>query len=268
MFGRTLSSLGRLLASYLSQPSRRYMPLATSDPIRLALALRPADVLLVEGNTRFSTAIKYLTQSTWSHAALYVGPISGLGVDDEKDPPALIEADVVSGVRAVRLSAYAAMHTRICRPVGLSDDHRQKVVAFAIGSIGKTYDLKNIVDLLRYLLPTPPVPTRWRRRLLSLGSGEPTKAICSSLIAQAFQSVHYPILPQVTVHPAPTPDCNDCVEEHYRIRHHSLYAPRDFDISPYFRVLKPSLEGGFDYRTLRWDGIESDPEDATRRSVV
>ncbi len=37
MVGRTLSSLGRLLANYLSQPSRRYMPLATSDPTRLAL---------------------------------------------------------------------------------------------------------------------------------------------------------------------------------------------------------------------------------------
>jgi hypothetical protein len=217
MFSRNLSFLGRLLASYLSRPSRRYMPLATSDPIRLAVALRPADVLLVEGNTGFSTAIKYLTQSTWSHAALYVGPIPGLAVDDEKDPPVLIEADVLHGVRAFRLSAYAAMHTRICRPVGLSDADRQEVVAFAIGSIGKAYDLENIVDLVRYLLPTPPVPTRWRRRMLSLGSGEPTKAICSSLIAQAFQSVYYPILPQITVRPAPTPDCNDCVEEHYRI---------------------------------------------------
>ena len=267
MFGRTLSSLGSLLAGYLSQPSRRYMPLTTNDPIRLALALRPADVLLVEGNTRFSTAIKYLTQSTWSHAALYVGPIPGLTVEDENDPPVLIEADVVYGVRAVPLSAYAPMHTRICRPVGLSDDDRQKVVAFAIGSIGKTYDLKNIVDLVRYLLPTPPVPTRWRRRMISLGSGEPTKAICSSLIAQAFQSVFYPILPQVTSRPAPTPECNDCVEERYRIRHHSLYAPRDFDISPYFRVVKPTLEGGFDYRTLRWDAAEGDAGDPTRRSV-
>lgn len=267
MFDRTLSFLGRLLASYLSQPSRRYMPLATSDPIRLALALKPGDVLLVEGNTRFSTAIKYLTQSTWSHAALYVGPIAGLTGEDENEPPVLIEADVVYGVRAVRLIAYAAMHTRICRPVGLSEDDRQKVVAFAIHSIGKTYDLKNIVDLVRYLLPTPPVPTRWRRRMISLGSGEPTKAICSSLIAQAFQSVYYPILPQVTVRPAPTPECNECVEERYRIRHHSLYAPRDFDISPYFGIVKPTLDGGFDYRTLRWDAAEGDPGQPTRRSV-
>src|SRR5215471_18029512 len=63
MLNRMLSAVGKLLAGYLSQPSRRYMPLSTSDPIRLAMVLRPADVLLVEGNTRFSTAIKYLTQS-------------------------------------------------------------------------------------------------------------------------------------------------------------------------------------------------------------
>jgi hypothetical protein len=262
MLGRVLSFLGRLLASYLSKPNRRYVPLATSDPARLAAVLEPGDVLLVEGNTRFSTAIKYLTQSTWSHAALYVGPIDGLRGEDENDPPVLIEADVVEGVRAVPLSAYATMHTRICRPAGLCADDRRKVVAFAIGSIGKTYDLKNIIDLVRYLLPTPPVPTRWRRRMLSLGSGEPTKAICSSLIAQAFQSVRYPILPVITVHPAQRADCNDCWEEHYRIRHHSLFAPRDFDISPYFGIVKPSLAGGFDYRALQWEPSEDDPRGA------
>jgi hypothetical protein len=63
------------------------------------------------------------------------------------------------------------------------------------------------------------------------GTGERQRTV-SSLIAHAFQSVHCPLLPQITVRPAPTPDCNDCVEERYRIRHHSLYAPRDFDISP------------------------------------
>lgn len=40
------------------------------------------------------------------------------------------------------------------------------------------------------------------------------------------------------------------------IRHHSLFAPRDFDISPYFQIVKPTLEGAFDYRTLPWDDVE------------
>jgi hypothetical protein len=28
--------------------------------------------------------------------------------------------------------------------------------------------------------------------------------------------------------------------------------PRDFDISPYFEVVKPTIELGFDYTTLHW----------------
>ena len=35
--------------------------------------MEPGDILLVEGNQRVSSAIKYLTQSTWSHAAFYLG---------------------------------------------------------------------------------------------------------------------------------------------------------------------------------------------------
>ncbi|MGA7657496.1 MAG: lipo-like protein, partial [Methylocella sp.] len=33
---------------------------------------------------------------------------------------------------------------------------------------------------------------------------------------------------------------------------HSLYVPRDFDVSPYFAVVKPSLDAGFDYRAVTW----------------
>lgn len=250
-FNFMFSAIGQALARYLTKPNPRYRPLATSDPEQLRAVLRPGDVLLVEGNTRLSTAIKFLTQSTWSHAALYVGVISGIA-DVEREPRVLVEADVVNGVWAVPLSAYSGMHTRICRPVGLSNPEVQRVVNFAVASLGKKYDLKNVFDLARYLLPTPPVPTRWRRKLLYFGSGEPTKAICSTLIAQAFQSIHYPILPERRLLPAPTDDCNDCVQETFLMRHYSLFAPRDFDVSPYFQVVKPTLAADFDYRAMRW----------------
>jgi hypothetical protein len=36
------------------------------------------------------------------------------------------------------------------------------------------------------------------------------------------------------------------------VRHYSQFTPRDFDLSPYFAVVKPTLEGGFDYRKLKW----------------
>ena len=101
----------------------------------------------------------------------------------------LIEADMRAGVRAVPLSHYAGLHTRICRPVGISVVDLRKVIEFAVSRIGERYDLKNVFDLARYLLPTPPVPSRWRRRMLALGSGDPTRAICSTLIAQAYAIV-------------------------------------------------------------------------------
>lgn len=243
-------SLGLVLARYLSKPSASYEPLAVSAPDVLSAALRPCDVLLVEGNTRISTAIKYLTQSTWSHAAIYIG--DALAADGQAEPRSLVEADLVEGVRAVPLSTYERFHTRICRPVGLSDHDRETIIKDAVGSIGQMYDLKNVIDLARYVFPTPPVPTRLRRRMIALGSGEPTRAICSTLIARLFQSVKYPILPETETLPAPRAGCDDCVQEILHIRHHSLFAPRDFDISPYFRIVKPSVEGDFDYRSLVW----------------
>jgi len=147
---------------------------------------------------------------------------------------------------------YADMHTRICRPVGLSPEEVKKVIGYAVARIGHRYDMKNVLDLARYLIPTPPVPARRRRRLLALGSGDPSRAICSTLIAQAFESLRYPILPDVTLEESGDPACKDCYGEVLHIRHHSLYTPRDFDISPYFEVVKPSLTNGFDYHRVKW----------------
>jgi hypothetical protein len=96
------------------------------------------------------------------------------------------------------------------------------------------------------------VPARFRRRLIAFGSGDPTRAICSTLIAQAFQSVHFPILPEVSRVKTGDAACDNCYEDILQIRHHSLFAPRDFDASPYFDVVKPTIEAGFDYRALRW----------------
>ena len=74
-----------------------------------------------------------------------------------------------AGVVAAPLSKFARFHTRICRPTGLTDDDRARVCAYAAERIGFDYDLKNILDLLRYLFPLP-VPQRWRRRMIALGS--------------------------------------------------------------------------------------------------
>jgi hypothetical protein len=244
-------SLGGALARYLARPRHVRGPSAAADVAALARVLQPADVILVDGSSRFATAVKYLTQSTWSHAALYVGERLGRR-DANGELLCVVEADVAEGVRGVPLSQFAGLHLRVCRPVGLRDDEVRAVIDHAVARLGHQYDLRNVYDLLRYLLPRPPVPPRWRRRLLALGSGDPTRAICSTLLAQAFQSVRYPILPRVERRPAGDPTCPDCVQETLHVRHHSLFVPRDFDVSPYFEVLKPTLAAGFDHRSLRW----------------
>lgn len=250
----THSWVSRQLIKYLEQTSPGIEPFTASDPASLEAVLQPGDVLLVEGNTRVSGIIKYLTQSTWSHSALYVGPRFNKRAADGS-PHLLIEANLGQGVVTAPLSKYTAFHTRVCRPVGLNEEERERVVAFMIKRLGIEYDVKNIIDLMRYLVPAP-IPARFRRRLLSLGSGVPTKVICSGLIAQAFESVSYPILPRIEL-----VESKEKRREILHIRHHSLYMPRDFDISPYFRIVKPTIELGFDHRTLRWANRPLPPEE-------
>ena len=245
--------LTNVLVRYLTAKVGKYEPFAVSTPETLESVLEIADVILIEGNQRFSTAVKYLTQSTWSHAAIYIGHSDRLDGADGATAT-LIEADLENGVVAVPLSKYERFNTRICRPTGLDRKDRQRVAHFMLDSLGMNYDLKNVIDLARYLVPTPPVPNRWRRRMLALGSGDPTRVICSTQIAQAFQSVGYPILPKIELlTEKECASCRETVSEILHVRHHSLFAPRDFDLSPYFAVVKPFIELDFDHRQLVWD---------------
>jgi hypothetical protein len=247
-----LDRLGGWLAGRLQTESSGYEPYTPSDPETLRRVLVPGDILLIEGNLRLSATIKYLTQSTWSHSALYIGDALPEPADGS-ERPRLIEVNLGDGCVAVPLSKYRTYNTRICRASGLSPEDRDLVVGFMVERLGLKYDLKNILDMLRYFLPAPPVPVRWRRRLIAFGSGDPTRAICSSLIAEAYEKVRYPILPEITRAPGrASAQSSYSRKEILHIRHHSLYTPRDFDLSPYFRIVKPTLEYGFDYKAVEW----------------
>jgi hypothetical protein len=249
---RTEASISALILRYLSQPTLRYAPFFAPDPSIIRRTLQPCDILLVEGNSRLSLIIKHLTQSTWSHAALYVGERPGDNAPDG-EPNVLLEADADIGVATVPLSKYLHFHTRICRPVGLNAESKQKVIDYALKRIGKQYDSKRIVDLARYLFPYPPVPVWFRRRMLAIGSGDPTKAICSTLIAESFASIHYPILPERVSINGKTYGVAPYVQSEIdHIRTRGLYTPRDFDVSPFFQIIKPTLAAGFDYHSVEW----------------
>ena len=232
--------LGKKLASFLSKSPPSYQRFEDISLEDLAFVLEAGDIVLEEGDTRISTAIKFLTQSSWSHACLYVGEHDS-GVRDLT----LLEADLLEGVRMVSLEHYSGFNLRICRPVDLQTEDREKLINYAKSKLGHKYDLKNILDLARYLIQKPLVPNRFRRKLLALGSGEPTKAICSTLIAESFQEIDYPILPSII-------NSENAVvrEKLYSKRHFTHFTPRDFDLSPYFRVIKPTIERGFNYQDI------------------
>ncbi|GAA0719096.1 YiiX/YebB-like N1pC/P60 family cysteine hydrolase [Dokdonella soli] len=246
---RPLHWIGRKLAHYLSAP-RELVHVSTSRPGLLAATLCKGDVLLVEGTSRFASAIRTITQSNWSHAALFIGDALTASTGDPA--PLFVEADINAGVRAVPLDHYAHLHTRICRPVGLDDTEIDALIAYAVARIGNQYDLRNVIDLARYLVRPPPVPDRYRRRLLAFGGGDPTRAICSSLIAAAFASIRYPVLPDIELVRGKGVGGEEQAREILHIRDSSLYAPRDFDMSPYFRIVKPTLQHGFDPHALTW----------------
>jgi hypothetical protein len=254
-----LDRFGRWIAGRLKTESSGYEPYTPSDPVTLRRALEPGDILLIEGNQRVSAVIKYLTQSTWSHAALYVGDALP-EPDDGSERPRLIEVNLGEGCIAVPLSKYRTYNTRICRARGLTPEDRSEVVEFMIAKLGLKYDMKNIFDMLRYFFPAPPIPVRWRRRLIAFGSGDPTRSICSTLIAEAYEGIRYPILPEITRAPGrASAQSNYSRQEILHIRHHSLYTPRDFDLSPYFEIVKPTLQYGFDYKTLIWSAGADEP---------
>lgn len=253
MFNSLKRAIGERLAAFLSKDLPGYQRLDAVAIEVVAETLEKGDIVLIDGNTRISTAIKYLTQSTWSHACLYVGEKAA-----DSSQLNLLEANLKNGVHLTNLDHYANSNLRICRPVNLSAEEVERLTEFARQRIGHQYDLKNVADLIRYVIQKPAVPTRYRRSLLSLGSGEPTKAICSTLIAESFQSIDYPILPRRSAEGEQSGEVPLLYRPHF-----THFTPRDFDLSPYFRIVKPTIENGFDHHSLSWEAgaDETKPKD-------
>ena len=144
-------------------------------------------MVLVEGQSRASSAIQFITSSNWSHAAIFIGKAKSFN-------HCLIEVKAVEGCKYTDVNAYRHHNLRICRPIFLNDKKRTIIIKHLKKKIGSKYDLRNIFDLIRYVYPNPPVPKKFRRNLIGIGAGDPTKAICSSLIADAFKAIDHMVL--------------------------------------------------------------------------
>ena len=232
---------------YLTAELPGYQRRIPNDLGQLQAHLAACDVVLVEGKSRISQVIMYLTQSSWSHAAMYIGdallrwggPHAEAALDRWGPEAAhlLIESDMKDGVIAVPLSKYRDHNLRVCRPRDLRGEDRERVLTEMLRHLGVRYDRRNIFDLARYLTPFHLLPRKLRRRPLYLGSSSSREVICSALIARAFYKVGFPVQPVRTGPAAPG-------RRRPAVRHPSYIMPRDFDLSAHFDVLKGHLLGG------------------------
>ncbi len=270
----------RVLADWflrlITKRRRHYKRFVYNYPEKLKATIQAGDVLLVDGDQRVSQVVKYLTQSSWSHSALFIGDAL-LRRDPETRAQThrrfgreakylIVEALVAEGVMVSPLLKYIDLNIRICRPVGLKPEDLEVVLDYVISRIGLTYDKRNFMDLLRYLLPFHLIPQPLSEDLLHFGSGKDTETICSTLLAEAFQKVHFPILPQQVRRPRRIQGgglreqilgrpMRHAYSGLLRARHPTLSVPRDFDLSPYFDVVKFNDReiAAFDYRKLEWE---------------
>ncbi|MCK5921681.1 MAG: hypothetical protein KAG66_12120, partial [Methylococcales bacterium] len=72
---------------------------------------------------------------------------------------------------------------------------QSKVSCYAIRRLGSDYNVRQLADLARFMFPYGILPPRWRSSLFEHNAGTETKIVCSTLIADAFQAVSFPVLP-------------------------------------------------------------------------
>lgn len=256
---RPLAWLAQKAITWLTSERPGHLLLdSLADHAAFTKAVRPADVLLMEGMTRVGGLIKTISQSTWSHAALYVGDLTDLPTDVQAElltrvetlptGPQVLEVLLGQGAVLKPLSDYAHTHLRLCRPTGLLAHDQAAVVAYAVQRVGYDYDLRQLIDLARFALPWPIVPHRFRSTLFAKRAGPHTRTVCSTLIAEAFQSVRFPILPVIKSGPT---------GPRWYGRDSRLSMPKDFDLSPFFSIVKVLPEGYVDYRTLQWENDDT-----------
>lgn len=228
-----------------------------SDFDRLRYEIRFCDVLLIEGRSRVSAIIQSLTLSPWTHAALYIGRLHA--IDDpglrkliqkhypaEPDEQLIIEALLGKGTIVAPLSKYRNEHVRLCRPAGISRKDAQAVIAYAASRLGTEYDVRQLLDLARFLFPYRLLPGRWRSSLF--GKTISAKTVCSTMLAGAFANIRFPVRPVLRK--------TDKDELKIYDRNLKLYTPTDFDYSPYFEIIKYpiyGIESPEIYRRLPWD---------------
>lgn len=212
-----------------------------SDYYNILHHIRPGDIILESGLTRASQLVKRITQTPWTHVSLYLGRLHDIECDSMRqiiidtynpDPkePLIFESILGKGNFIDNLNAYRDKHIRLCRPYQISHEDIQSVINYAVSHVGADYNVRHFFDLGRYILSNRFIPRKWRSTLFDNETGIANRQICSGMIAKAFMSVRYPILPTVSKNAANQPELIH--------RNPNLFIPADFDYSPYFKIIK------------------------------
>lgn len=260
---RIIEWLKTLVLRHLERPNGRYRRYAFNNMDRLCEVIQTGDLLLVEGDSEISRWIKLFSTSHWSHVAYYIGdsllrdghPLvaEAQAKFGEGASRLLVEAFTGKGVILTPLDKYREYNIRICRPYGIRPEDQRQVTRQVMADIGKRYDNQNILEIALMTLPIGINPFRRRSIKACLGGCSDYQVICSGMIAKAFQSVGYPIVPEIAEPQGAAPDFSRSPYGAKLImRHYSQILPRDFDLSPNFEVIKFNIPRGekFDYQAL------------------
>ena len=263
--------LERRAITWLSVEKKKGEVLSPINFEHLLDEVRMGDVLLVEGRTRVAHAVRGITNSVWTHSALVIGTLGKIRDpalrsvarsylrEDELEAPLIVESELGCGTIVSSILRYRDYHLRLCRPQGLSYTDARRVSTYALLHLGAGYNVRQILDLARFLVPWwAVVPRRWHSSLFEHNYQDPTRLICSTMIANAFNRVRFPVVPLVVQD-----------EGQFRMlqRNPRLITPRDFDHSPYFSIIKYPLLGEDDigfYKKLPWSeqGLAEEARDS------
>jgi hypothetical protein len=228
------------------------------DFSRLRFEVRPCDIILVEGRTRVSEVIRSITQSPWTHAAMFIGRLSDIEDEETRthvksyypgnpNEQLIIESLIGSGTIVSHLTKYQFDNLRVCRPKDITPQDIQSVIKTASMYLGSKYDMRHILDFARFMVPYWFVPRRWRSSLFDYNAGDITRTICSTMLVEAFASNQYPVKPVI--------QRTEDGKYIWSRRNPKLFTPSDFDYSPYFDIIKYPFLGDEKaiYHKLPWD---------------
>ena len=201
----------------------------------LKRALRPGDVILIEGEHWVSDWIKVFSYHTWTHCVMWVGesPILPKGVNRDfvEKGGNVVESLMKDadgnkrGIVLTNLDKYQDCNLRICRPMGITRDRLRLAIRFVLDHIGCEYDELNLTEFVHFTFANDNDPTK------PIGQLDDGKFTCSSLMAAAFDSVEFPII-----------HFYDQTQNVYVPYHPTQVQPKDFDLSLNFQIIKtPAL---------------------------